>query len=140
MSFDEAIRHGDLSSHEVKQDCIESLAGRRRNGLNEPRSVQGMTDHSRRAIINRSNDASRHSVSTPHRIDGSTRSGESRNNIAECGGPAVLDAALDHISDGYLLQLFNRTATLELWYENRHASFERYIAFLVDAKEVGCRL
>ena len=52
MSFDEAIRHGALSSHEVKQDCIESLAGRRRNGLNEPRSVQGMTDHSRRAIIN----------------------------------------------------------------------------------------
>ena len=39
-----------------------------------------------------------------------------------------------------MLELFNKTATLERWHENRHASFERYIAFLVLFHQMAARV
>ena len=39
-----------------------------------------------------------------------------------------------------MLELFNKTATLERWHENRHASFERYVAFLVLFHQMAARV
>jgi hypothetical protein len=55
-------------------------------------------------------------------------------------GPAALDRAIDQLHDGYLLQLFDKTAVLERWYEHRHASLERYIAFLVLFHQMASRV
>ena len=60
--------------------------------------------------------------------------------LAEAAGPAALDRALDRVQDGFILQLFNKTATLERWHENRHASFERYVAFLVLFHQMTVRV
>ena len=60
--------------------------------------------------------------------------------LAEFGGPAVLDRAVDQINEGFILQLLDKTSSLELWYENRHASLERYVAFLVLFHEMAARV
>jgi len=122
MSFAEASRHGDLSRHELSSHSLASLADRSRRGVSRGAS--------------RSTDVSRHNV----RTSDISNHLESEGSIAETGGPAALDAAIDHVSDGYLLQLFSKTATLELWHENRHASFERYIAFLVLFHQMAARV
>ena len=60
--------------------------------------------------------------------------------LAEAAGPAVLDRAIDQLQGSPILQLFDKTATLELWHENRHASLERYIAFLVLFHQMAARV
>jgi len=45
-------------------------------------------------------------------------------------GPRVLDRALERATGG-LIEVLNRGGGVELWCENRYASLERYIAFLV---------
>ena len=132
MSFAEASRHGshELSSHELSSHSLASLADRSRRGATRGAS--------------RSTDASRHNVRTSDVSNNLDSEGHDAfpqtTSIAETGGPAALDAAIDHVSDGYLLQLFSKTATLELWHENRHASFERYIAFLVLFHQMAARV
>jgi len=60
--------------------------------------------------------------------------------LAEAAGPAVLDRAIDQLQGSPILQLFDKTATLELWHENRHASLERYVAFLVLFHQMAARV
>ncbi|EKX36351.1 hypothetical protein GUITHDRAFT_155261 [Guillardia theta CCMP2712] len=55
---------------------------------------------------------------------------ESSHNLAEAAGPTVFDRALDKAS-GQLLDLLGKTNLVEIMYENRFASLERYVAFLV---------
>ena len=52
----------------------------------------------------------------------------------------MLDRAIDQLHGSPILQLFDKTATLELWHENRHASLERYIAFLVLFHQMAARV
>lgn len=76
--------------------------------------------------------------------DATVHSCLSLTDLAEVRGPDVLDRTLmqieTHDDDGYIVDLFNKTTALELWYENRHASLERYVAFLVLFHEMAARV
>lgn len=64
-------------------------------------------------------------------------------DLAEMRGPDVLDRTLMQMEthdDGFLVDLFNKTTALEQWYENRHASLERYVGFLVLFHEMAARV
>lgn len=143
--FDEASRHGDLSRHELSQHSVNSLADRSRHAagvfkdlsLSRHGSRQGSADRSRRAAHG---DQSRVKSAQNDNEADTTCHSITVQMLVETAGPAALDRALDGVQDGYILELFNKTATLERWHENRHASFERYIAFLVLFHQMAARV
>lgn len=144
--FDQASRHGDLSRHELSQHSVHSLADRSRHAA----GVFADLSTSRHSV-RQSDKKSQHGDQSPAKstqndsmvhteADTTCHSILSLRMLAETAGPAALDRAIDQVQDGYLLQLFNKTATQERWHENRHASFERYIAFLVLFHEMAARV
>jgi hypothetical protein len=152
--FDEASRHGDLSRHELSQHSVNSLTDRSRHaagvfkdlslsrhGSRHGSRHQSPSDRSRRAARgdqSRVKSAQNDSLG-PTEADTTCHS-ITLQMLVETAGPAALDRALDGVQDGYMLELFNKTATLERWHENRHASFERYVAFLVLFHQMAARV
>jgi len=144
LIFDQASRHGDLSRHEISHHSVHSLADRSRH-------AGGVFGDLSRHSMRQSDTKSQHGDQSPTKsrqndsmgnteADMTCHSVMSLQVLAETAGPAALDRAIDQVQDGYLLQLFDKTATQERWHENRHASFERYIAFLVLFHEMAARV
>jgi len=155
MLFDQASRHGDLSRHELSQHSVHSLADRSRHAagvfgdlsLSRQGLRQSPADRSRQTTRGDQSPVTNANNYTPFRTDADATchsnghsSTLSLQMLVETAGPAALDRALDGVQDGYILQLFNKTATLERWHENRHASFERYVAFLVLFHQMAARV
>mmetsp|Transcript_84638 Transcript_84638/g.137201 ORF Transcript_84638/g.137201 Transcript_84638/m.137201 type:complete len:1524 (+) Transcript_84638:3-4574(+) len=136
LLFDEASRHGDLSRHELSQHSVHGLADRSRHSNYADRSRHsGNADRSRRAsggVLSIDRNGNSDADNTIHSI--------TLQGLAEAAGPAVLDRAIDQLQGSPILQLFDKTATLELWHENRHASLERYVAFLVLFHQMAARV
>lgn len=143
MVFDEASRHGDLSRHELSYHSVHNLADRSRHGAGVfgEQSLHGIdTRFLNQTPLPQSPNPS-HNVAAMQsdKNDDSIHSVMSLEMLVEAG-PAALDRAIDQLHDGYLLQLFDKTAVLERWYEHRHASLERYIAFLVLFHQMASRV
>jgi hypothetical protein len=158
--FGQASRHGDLSRHELSQHSVHSLADRSRHAagvfgdlvfgdlsLSRQGLRQSHADRSRHAARRDQTPVTNANNHSPFRTEADATchsnghsSTPSLQMLVETAGPAALDRALDGVQDGYILQLFNKTATLERWHENRHASFERYVAFLVLFHQMAARV
>ena len=109
-------RHSDLSSRRNDAESLSSHGRVMHVGANLVHSDQhhgGMLDKTIGRIFKRSQGGD-----------------ESSHNLAEAAGPTVFDRALDKAS-GQLLDLLGKTNLVEIMYENRFASLERYVAFLV---------
>ena len=147
----EGSKHGETSLHECRE---------RRDSEKSHHSVhsaRSFTDRSLHAAGMFFRDLSRHSA--VHGVREQSQRGERKDTgandadntvhtvqslnfqeLAEIGGPRALDRAIDQIREGYILQLFDKTSPLELWHENRHASLERYVGFLVLFHQMAARV
>jgi hypothetical protein len=52
------------------------------------------------------------------------------DSLSAVAGPSMMDKVISGMSND-LLELLGKGTTVELWYENRYASLERYLSFLV---------
>ena len=147
----EGSKHGDSSLHE----CREGRDSEKSH--HSMHSARSFTDRSLHAAGMFFRDLSRHSAA--HGLREQSQRGERKDTgandadntvhtvqslnfqeLAEIGGPHALDRAIDQIREGYILQLFDKTSPLELWHENRHASLERYVGFLVLFHQMAARV
>ena len=147
----EGSKHGDSSLHE----CRERRDSEKSH--HSMHSARSFTDRSLHAAGMFFRDLSRHSAA--HGLREQSQRGERKDTgandadntvhtvqslnfqeLAEIGGPRALDRAIDQIREGYILQLFDKTSPLELWHENRHASLERYVGFLVLFHQMAARV
>jgi hypothetical protein len=55
---------------------------------------------------------------------------DERISISAIAGPGAVDRAMSGMPDN-LVRILNKGSVVELWYENRYASLERYLSFLV---------
>jgi hypothetical protein len=168
MLYEEMSRHGGLRKAELSLHSVQEFARDRSEHRSRQAMAADRTWHAGGDRSDRHSDRTWHLGAffgdrsptprpTPRRggpsttdieqaagADDTLHSNVSLSDLAQVRGPGALDRTLTqmetHDDDGILAGLFNKTSALELWYENRHASLERYVGFLVLFHAMAARV